>query len=144
MLLLLVIVMLMIILGALAGDHAPDKAPKINREGTWCDNGSQTSTTGECICSTHLGYHCAGGIAADTNSASATDVSKICQSGYGISFFHHSCLTCRCELSAEWQERKQAFRSNMKENPPKGGRKGKRKSKDAPDGEESVLVKETF
>ena len=126
--------MLMILRGALAGDHAPDKAPKITREGTWCDNGSQTSTTGECICSTHLGYHCADG----------TIAGELCQAGYGISFFHHTCLTCRCELSAEWQERKQAFRSNMKENPPKGGRKGKRKSKDAVDGVESSMVKETF
>jgi hypothetical protein len=130
---------------ASAGDHAPDEAPKITREGTWCDNGSQTATTGECICSSHLGYHCAGGLAA--GSAKEIDVSKSCQFGYGISFFHNSCLSCKCELSTEWRERKQAFRSNIKDQPLEGGKRGKRKQKAVPvesAGEESALVKETF
>lgn len=83
-----------------SGDRAPDKAPQINREKDWCLHGSVTATTGECICSSHLGYMC---VDKSTEAPS-------CQNGFGISFFHYSCMTCSCAMDERWIERKKTFR----------------------------------
>ena len=125
-----------------ADDKAPDESPKINRKANWCENGSITSTTGECICSSHLGYHCdlrnPEASAERQTSGAEVDISKSCQFGFGISFFHNSCINCMCGLSDTWQERREAFRSNLKESVAKKGGKGKRGARTGPAAEETV------
>ena len=95
------------------GPRAPDKAPVIDREVDWCENGQITRTTGECICSSHRGFFCRDGL-GDVKQGKGT-----CEAGYGISFFHFTCKTCACinrvkmdELpqADEWRERKQALK----------------------------------
>ena len=94
--------------------HAPDKAPVINRELGWCDNGAITRTTGECVCSSHRGFFCKDSL------GSVSDGKKTCEAGYGISFFHFTCETCQCvnkvridELAGAdgWKERKNALKN---------------------------------
>ena len=67
----------------------------------WCLNGSPTATTDECICSSHLGFFCEDSLGQ-------------CQSGYGISFYSHSCTTCSCAIDTAWVERKKTALSNRK------------------------------
>ena len=99
--------------GLVISAHAPDKAPLIDREASWCANGQITRTTGECICSSHRGYFCRDSLLGDERQG------KTCDAGYGISFFHFTCKTCACinrvkmdELpqANEWRERKQALK----------------------------------
>lgn len=72
----------------------------IHEEATgWCESGSTTATTGECICSTHRGFFCAG---------------DACQTGFGMSFFHKDCVSCKCVMSSEWKERKKALKQQMR------------------------------
>ena len=78
---------------ALAQEHAPDLAATINRDANWCFHGSITRTTGECICSSHLGYFCKE---AEEPASGVTAVDKVCQQGFGISFFHNTCQSCTC------------------------------------------------
>ena len=105
---LLFVFFLVVVLAMVGADeHAPDKAPVIDREKGWCENGTVTRTTGECICSSHMGFYCRE--SGDT---------KLCQSGYGISFFHHTCKECSCiheKIPAgEWKERKNALKQSMR------------------------------
>ena len=73
----------------------------------WCSNGSITSTTDECICSSHAGYFCrdSGRVAVNNGE---------CQSGYGISFYHHKCDTCKCMIDQAWIERRKVALGNRK------------------------------
>lgn len=112
MLFLLLILLICIVLNNAFGDiHAPDSPQKINREDGWCDNGSITATTGECICSTHLGHFCQN---EDSSLHTGSLESTQCQSGFGMSFFHNSCVSCKCDLSKAWQERKKSMRQNQR------------------------------
>ncbi len=99
--------------------HAPDAAPEINREAGWCLNGSITRTTGECICSSHLGFYCK----EDGVSQQRAD-GKGCQSGYGISFHHYSCTNCACVHEkipeGEWKERKNALKQVIRKQQQQG------------------------
>jgi len=92
---------------AAQSQHAPDQAPEIKRDANWCQNGSQTRTTGECICSSHMGFYC-----------KEEPTKTGCQSGYGISFFHWSCMDCACAHEkipiGEWKERKNALKQNFR------------------------------
>ena len=106
-------ILLALIVLKVNGSQAPEKAPVINRESTWCQHGQITRTTVECICASHRGYFCRNQIGDLTNSKGT------CEAGYGISFFHFTCKTCSCinkvkidELpkADEWRERKQALR----------------------------------
>jgi len=96
-----------------AGQHAPDAAPEVKREGNWCQNGSMTRTTGECICSSHMGFYC-----KENGEMKQSADGKKCQSGYGISFFHWSCMDCDCVHekipTGEWKERKNALKQNFR------------------------------
>ena len=67
--------------------------------GSWCEHGSTTATTQECVCSVHKGFHCVG---------------SSCQDGFGMSFFAKSCSDCRCDMSNEWKERKKAMRDAIR------------------------------
>ena len=121
-----VIALMVLLLRLAEGMRAPDKAPVIDREAGWCDNGQVTRTTGECICSSHRGFFCRDqmGDVRSTSGGKGT-----CEAGYGISFFHFTCKTCSCinrvkidELpkAADWRERKQALRmASRKEQPSK-------------------------
>ena len=68
--------------------------------GSWCEHGSTTATTEECVCSVHKGFHCVG---------------SGCQDGFGMSFFAKSCNDCRCDLNNEWKERKGAMRNMIRQ-----------------------------
>lgn len=37
-----------------------------------------------------------------------------CQSGYGISFYHHKCDTCKCMIDQAWIERRKVALGNRK------------------------------
>jgi len=78
-----------------------------NAESEWCSNGTVTQTTDECICSSHLGYFCqdSGKVAVNNGE---------CQSGYGISFYHHKCDTCKCMIDQAWIERRKVALGNRK------------------------------
>jgi hypothetical protein len=89
--------MMMMMIYAIYGDNAAE----------WCLNGSQTATTDECICSSHLGYFCKDSGSVSVNMGE-------CQSGYGISFYSHSCKTCSCTIDTAWVERKKTALSNRK------------------------------
>lgn len=67
--------------------------------GSWCEHGSTTATTEECVCSVHKGFHCVG---------------SACQDGFGMSFFAKSCGDCKCDLNHEWKERKKAMREMLR------------------------------
>lgn len=82
-------------------DSAPENPPKITRTDDWCAHGAITATTGECVCSTHLGYFCEG---------------ESCQSGFGMSFFHHTCKDCECAASKAWLERKKTYVKSQRRN----------------------------
>jgi hypothetical protein len=110
--LVLLLLIFFILNNVVADMHAPDTPPKILREEGWCDNGSITATTGECICSTHLGYFCQSD--GDSSLQSGSTQSESCQSGFGMSFFHNSCVNCKCDLSKAWQERKKSMRQNQR------------------------------
>ena len=102
------VIVALVLRSVIAGtEHAPDTAPVIDRESDWCDGGTITKTTGECICSSHLGFYC-----------KETGDKKLCQSGYGISFFHWSCKECQClheKIPAgEWKERKNALKQSIR------------------------------
>lgn len=125
----LISLILLHIAACICAQHAPETPPLINRESSWCSNGSVTSTTvrtskssinfpflsprlqGECICSSHLGYFCED-----------SDVqSNKCQNGFGISFFHFSCMTCSCSANQAWIERKRTHRANVRKTGGGGG-----------------------
>jgi hypothetical protein len=93
-----------------ADPHAPDTAPEITREAGWCENGSITRTTGECICSSHLGFYC----------RETDETQKGCQSGFGISFFHNKCTDCKCSHdkipAGAWKERKNTLKTTIRKN----------------------------
>lgn len=74
----------------------------------WCINGSITATTDECICSSHLGYFC-----KDSGKFPQVNNGE-CQSGYGISFYSHSCDSCKCMIDDAWVERKKVAFGNRK------------------------------
>ena len=97
-------------------EHAPDSAPVINRETGWCEHGTITRTTGECICSSHLGFYCRS--SSDSTATPSGSSSKVCQSGYGISFFHNTCTDCSCVHekipAGEWKERKNALKQSIR------------------------------
>ena len=97
MILILLLVILMI--HVIYGNNSPE----------WCLNGSPTATTDECICSSHLGYFC-----KDSGTTSGPFRGVECQSGYGISFYSHSCTTCSCAIDTAWVERKKTALSNRK------------------------------
>lgn len=94
-------------------EHAPEKQPEIKRDSKWCDNGVATRTTGECICSSHLGFYC-----KENGEATQRVDGKACQSGYGISFFHWTCMECSCVHekipAGEWKERKNALKQGIR------------------------------
>lgn len=93
--------------------HAPDTAPKIDRTEGWCTSGSLTRTTGECICSSHLGFYC-----KENGELQQRADGKGCQSGYGISFFHWTCKECECIHekipTGVWKERKNALKQGIR------------------------------
>ena len=95
---LITLLLMMMIMHVIYGD---------NSVGEWCLNGSPTATTDECICSSHLGYFCKDSGSVPVNMGE-------CQSGYGISFYSHSCTTCSCTIDAAWVERKKTALSNRK------------------------------
>jgi len=104
---------------AMAGaEHAPDKAPVIDREAGWCEHGTITRTTGECICSSHLGFYCRTSSDEGGATAGSSGNTKVCQSGYGISFFHSECKDCSCVHdkipAGEWKERKNALKQSIR------------------------------
>ena len=111
----LLLMVLYVLSVAFTQEHAPDHGSKIDRESTWCFHGSITRTTGECICSSHLGYFCKE---AEPPAAGATAVDMVCQQGFGISFFHNSCKSCTCthesKMTSEWLERRNALRSGVR------------------------------
>ena len=49
-----------LLFSVISANQAPLEKPIIDRENGWCENGSITQTTSECICSTHLGNFCTG------------------------------------------------------------------------------------
>jgi len=104
------LLLISLVLASVQAQHAPDAAPDIKRDANWCQNGSLTRTTGECICSSHMGFYC--------KEERAKDSDKGCQSGYGISFFHWSCMDCACLHekipTGEWKERKNALKQNFR------------------------------
>ena len=73
----------------------------------WCEHGASTATTNECICSTHRGFFC-------MNNVNNEGEEEKCQTGFGMSFFHKSCVTCKCVMSEEWKERKNAFKQTLR------------------------------
>ena len=64
-----------------ANGRAPDEPPVIDRE-NWCEFGTPTRTTGECMCRW-----------SDKNACQGSQ----CQFEYGLSWHHYTCVDCACQ-----------------------------------------------